>query len=320
MFCPRDGERLDTVKSESLVGQVIDARYRLERIIGTGSFGHVYEAKHVHLSRRFAVKILRDQLARDPKQRRRLLREAETACRVSHPNLVSAIDVGEPDDGPAYLVMDLAPGESLAAILGSAAPLPRERIIGLVRQIAEGLGHAHAHGMVHRDLKPSNMIVEALEGGGEHLRIIDFGLAIPEPYTPGERLTSVGLVLGTPAYLAPEQATCSAIDHRADFYSLGVVLYEMLSGLLPFEGSVVEIVSKHIHNTPPRIVPRPDPLLEALAFWLMEKRPDARPQHADHVLELLDMIEQDPSSAQIRLANWAAFDAEPTLRLSPEPA
>ena len=303
-FCPLDGARLVGDEVDPLLGAVIAGRYRIDRLLGVGSFGRVYEARHLKLSRRFAVKLPSDEAAWDTKQRQRFFREAEAASRLSHPHVVGVVDVGETEGRLAYLVMDLAPGEPLDRMVARRGQLPRGTILRILRQMLDGLTHAHDRGLVHRDLKPGNVMVE-LDGDREHVRIVDFGLAIIDPHGSGDRLTTVGTVLGTPAYLAPEQAIGGAIDHRTDLYGLGVMLYEMLSGTVPFTGSAVEIATQHVHEPPPRIARSDiDPLLEALAFWLMEKRPEARPQHACHVLELLDQIEHSPGAARERLRPW----------------
>jgi serine/threonine protein kinase len=307
--CPRDGALLIQDGFDPLIGARFADRYEIEGLIGEGSFARVYEARHALLSRRFAVKVLRGDASIDPKHRLRFLREADTAARLRHEHLVGVVDVGETDDGLLYIVMDLVPGVDLASLIETDAPFSSARTLRIFCQLATALAHAHDRGLVHRDLKPANVIVEIVDGAREHARIVDFGLALPDPGAGNDRLTTVGMMVGTPAYVSPEQALGMAIDHRADLYALGACLYEALAGAMPFDGTPVEVVQRHISEVPPRIAARGvDPLLEALAFWLMEKAPHARPPDARAVLDTLTLIEKDPASARARLARWMVDD------------
>jgi eukaryotic-like serine/threonine-protein kinase len=305
--CPRDGAILSSEDRDPLVGTVLAERYVIESVIGEGGIGRVYRARHVRMSRRYAIKVPFGELAYDSKVRTRFLHEAEATSRLAHPSVIGVVDVGETPAGLLYLAMDLAEGVALAEELHHVGPLPRERVVRIARQIAEGLGHAHDRGLVHRDLKPENVILVADDGGADRVRIVDFGIAILRDAEGNSgRLTTEGMVLGTPHYMAPEQACNLEIDHRTDLFALGLILYEMLAGVLPFEGTPVEVARKNLGAEPPRIDARVpglavDPLLEALAFWLLEKRPEARPQGAAEVVELLDRIEADPAAAAAAL-------------------
>src|SRR6185503_1058694 len=190
------------------------------------------------------------------------------------------------------------------------APMPPARIIHLVRQLLEGLYHAHEQGLIHRDFKPENVIVERDSHGAELPRIVDFGIAILRDGGAGVdsdgRLTTNGLVLGTPHYMAPEQAVADPIDHRIDLFALGIVVYEMLSGRLPYDGSGAEVARANLLLDPPPIAQRVphlevDPLLEAFARRLMAKKRDARPPTAKAARELLDLIERDRPAAAAAL-------------------
>jgi eukaryotic-like serine/threonine-protein kinase len=223
-----------------LVGQTLANRYLIETRLGEGAMGAVYRAKHVKVGRAFAVKVLHPRLLEDRKVLQRFEREAELAGRLRHPNVIGVVDVGETPDGLRYMVMDFAEGPDLASML-SSAPFPAPRVLHLTRQLAEGLFHAHEQGLIHRDFKPENVIVEKDTHGAEVPRIVDFGIAIlreggESASSPG-RLTTNGLVLGTPHYMAPEQAVADPIDHRIDLFALGIMVYEMLCGRLPFDGS-----------------------------------------------------------------------------------
>jgi serine/threonine protein kinase len=292
---------------EGLVGQVLASRYAIDGRLGDGGMGTVYRAHHVKMGRVFAIKILHRRLMANPKVVRRFGREAELAGRLGHPNVVGVVDVGETPDGLHYLVMEHAPGRSLATIIEQEAPMPAERVIDLARQLCDGLQHAHDVGLVHRDFKPENVIVDRDAHGHETPRIVDFGIAIvredvADASEPNSRLTTAGLIVGTPHYMAPEQARGEQLDQRADLFALGLILYEMLTGRLPFEGSGVDIARANIFSkTPPMGVRVPtvqvDPLLEELVHKLLEKDRDARPPSASATRELLDLIEHHRGAA-----------------------
>ena len=294
---------------ERLIGEVLASRYRIENKLGEGAMGAVYKARHVKVGRAFAVKVLHPRLLVDPKTTQRFEREAELAGRLRHPNVIGVVDVGETPSGLRYMVMDFAEGPDLATMLPEA-PFPPARIIHLTRQLLEGLYHAHEAGLIHRDFKPENVIVEKDSHGADVPRIVDFGIAIlregGESSGANGRLTTNGLVLGTPHYMAPEQAVADPIDHRIDLFALGILIYEMLCGKLPFDGNGAEVARANLLLDPPRIADRVpylevDPLLEAFARRLMEKKRDNRPASAKAARELLDLIERDREAAAAAL-------------------
>src|SRR5688500_11973628 len=252
-------------KVDKLLGEVLANRYQIEQLLGEGAMGSVYRARHVKVGRSFAVKVLHKKLLEDAKVAQRFEREAELAGRLRHANVVGVVDVGETPDGLRYMVMDFAEGDDLAELL-SEAPLTAPRIINLTRQMLEGLYHAHEAGLIHRDFKPENVIVEKDMHGLEVPRIVDFGIAILREGGDGPnahgRLTTNGLVLGTPHYMAPEQAVADPIDHRIDLFALGIVVYEMLCGKLPFAGTGAEVARANLLLDPPVISQRV-PYLEA---------------------------------------------------------
>ncbi|HMG55428.1 MAG TPA: protein kinase, partial [Kofleriaceae bacterium] len=290
--------------TDPLLGRVLAERYQILHRLGEGAMGVVYKARHVRVGRLLAVKVLHARALLDSKVAQRFAREAELAGRLRHPNVIGVVDVGEVD-GTRYMVMDYVEGPDLARLLDEA-PMPAERIIRLVRQMLDGLHHAHEQGMIHRDFKPENVIVERDRQGGESPRIVDFGIALlregsDSPDGQG-RLTTNGLVLGTPHYMAPEQAVADPIDHRIDLFALGIVVYEMLSGRLPFDGSGAEVARANLLLDPPPINKRVphlevDPLLEAFSRRLMAKKRNARPATAKAARELLDLIDRDRSAA-----------------------
>jgi serine/threonine protein kinase len=296
-------------KTDKLLGEVLANRYQIEVKLGEGAMGAVYRAKHVKVGRPFAVKVLHKKLLEDNKVAQRFEREAELAGRLRHPNVVGVVDVGETTDGLRYMVMDFAEGDDLATLLGEA-PMPPERVTHLTRQMLEGLYHAHEAGLIHRDFKPENVIIEKDDHGAEIPRIVDFGIAIlregGDSASSTGRLTTNGLVLGTPHYMAPEQAVADPIDHRIDLFALGIVVYEMLSGKLPFDGTGAEVARANLLLDPPLIAQRVpylevDPLLEAFARRLMAKKRDARPATAKAARELLDLVDRDRAAAAAAL-------------------
>ena len=299
----------EDTRDDKLIGEVLANRYQIESRLGEGAMGAVYRAKHVKVGRAFAVKVLHSRLLLDNKVLQRFEREAELAGRLRHPNVIGVVDVGETNDGMRYMVMDFAEGPDLATLLGES-PFTPQRVITLTRQLLEGLYHAHEAGLIHRDFKPENVIVERDSHKAEVPRIVDFGIAIlreggESSDSPG-RLTTNGLVLGTPHYMAPEQAVADPIDHRIDLFALGIMVYEMLCGKLPFDGSGAEVARANLLLDPPLISERVpylevDPLLEAFARRLMAKKRDLRPATAKVARELLDLIEKDREAAAAAL-------------------
>ena len=281
---------------EDLTGATIADRYVLQKCIGQGGMGRVYRAQHTLISRHFAVKVLFGTVAIDDKARERFKQEAEAISRLDHPNLVSISDYGEWEGRP-YLVMDYVEGINLAEIIGKEAPLSPERVVGLARQLAAGLQHAHERDLIHRDFKPANIIV-VREGHEERPRILDFGLAILAD-TDNQRLTTNGLVLGTPAFMSPEQACGEPIDHRSDLFALGLIMYEMLAGKHPFDGTGSAIARQNLaapvppfrKRAPEARVPA---VLEAIVFRLLEKEPAQRFQSAAQLVDALDQLYMPP--------------------------
>jgi serine/threonine-protein kinase len=294
--CMRDGTALIRTTDDPLIGTTIADRYVIEELVGEGAMGLVYRAHHARLSRLFALKLMFGDVAADVSMRLRFAQEADAASRMSHPNVVAVLDFGKTDNGLLYLAMEYAEGETLAALLRREGWLPEDRVIRLAKQMARGLGHAHRAGLVHRDFKPANVATATGDDGQDVVRILDFGLAI----TGGDghrigRLTEHGLVVGTPIYISPEQARDQMVDHRADLFALGVVMYEMLAGKPPFEGTSQEIARANVTQTPPPIAHRNpqatvSPELEALVLKLMAKKPPDRYQSADEVIAALGAI------------------------------
>ncbi len=294
--CPLCGASVQPLDGDPLVGKTLHNRYEVAECIGEGGMGRVYRAVHKYTGKEHALKVLFGDHAADPKMRARMEQEALAVGKLSHRNVIAVTDAAKTEDNSFYLVMDYVAGEDLAQIIAREAPFDRDRVINLVKQLCMGLGHAHEKGLVHRDFKSENVLITR-DADGELAKIVDFGIAVVlEAAHSGHKLTSEGMVLGTPAFMSPEQSTGAKVDHRSDLFSLGVLMYEMLCGKLPFDGSPIEIARQNLVSEPPRISDRVaaltiDPRLEDIAFGLMAKRPEDRFQSADDVLRALDAID-----------------------------
>ena len=294
-------------EADTFIGQLVFDRYRVEAQIGAGAMGTVYRGSDVTAERSVAIKVLHDHLVDEPNMLTRFRREAQNAARLAHPNVISLFDCGRTADGREVMVFEFVDGPRLTELI-EIIPA-RRRVIRLIDQILLGLEHAHLAGLIHRDLKPDNVVVELAHDGTELPRIIDFGIAIlrsPENPHEAQRLTASGIMIGTPMYMAPEQAQLDPYDHRVDLFALGVILYEMLAGVPPFEGSALEIAVAYIRNDPPTIAARAperqvDALLEQFARKLMARRPDDRFTSATEAREVLALLDTDPDLAKVKL-------------------
>jgi serine/threonine-protein kinase len=301
-----------------LVGRIVLDRYMVEAKLGQGAMGSVFRGRHVTAGTEVAIKVLHAHLVDQPVMLERFRREAKLAARVHHVNLVGVLEVGQTSDGYQLIVLELARGPSLRQLM--TGPLPAERVVQLVRPILRGLEHAHQAGLIHRDLKPDNVMVEHAADGTEIPRIVDFGIAVlrdPDGSDEAGKLTASGVIVGTPLYMAPEQAKGEAFDHRIDLFALGVTVYEMLAGVPPFMGSAIEIAIANINNEPPAIATKgvtADPVLEAFAKKLMARKPDHRFQTARAALDVLDVID-DPELAMLRMGRMDVTKARAIVEL-----
>ncbi len=251
-FCPFDGTELEPELDwdptvDPLLGSLVDDRYHIERVIGEGGMGKVYEVRHHQLGRYFALKALRRELAQDDELGARFIQEARAAAAISHPNVVQITDFGTLPTGQPYFVMELLSGYSLRALIRKGPLTPMQGIL-IARQAAEALAAAHSAGVIHRDLKPDNIHLSEGPGGRVVVKVLDFGLA---KVAGASRLSRAGVVFGTPYYMSPEQAGGEDVDHRSDLYAFGVVLYEVFAGRVPFDGdSFMNILTKHMYMSP----------------------------------------------------------------------
>ncbi len=256
-----------------MVGELIAGRYELEELAGSGGMSSVYRARDTLLERHVALKLLHEYHGADAESIERFRREARAVARLSHPNIVTVIDRGE-DGGRQYIVFEYVDGENLKELVAREGPLPVRRALELAIQVGEGLACAHDHGVVHRDVKPQNVL---LNGDGR-AKVTDFGIARSLDVDHG--MTQTGTVIGTSNYIAPEQASGRAVDERTDIYSLGVVLFELLTGDVPFPGeSFVAVALRHVHEEPPSVLElRPDvpSRVAQLVDRALAKDPDER--------------------------------------------
>jgi beta-lactam-binding protein with PASTA domain/tRNA A-37 threonylcarbamoyl transferase component Bud32 len=288
--------------------RIFNNRYRLDRKLGEGGMAMVYCGTDILLRRRVAIKVLREQYAADAEFVRRFYQEAESAAKLSHPNIVNTFDVGHQDE-TYFIVMELVDGPSLAEIIAADGQLPEPVAIDYATQIASGLAYAHRQGLLHRDIKPANILVTK----DDVVKLSDFGIArAVSQHTMA--LTKPGLVMGSVYYISPEQAQEHEIHETADLYSLGVVLYQMLTGALPYTGeSPVTVALKHIGDPVPTIDVRASgisPALAAIVNRLLQKKPEHRFQSASELATALREARERPTIAGYRIADDAPTQAQ----------
>lgn len=288
-FCGIDGERLIETADDPLIGREID-RLSITELLGQGGMARVYLAQHRHLERKVAIKVLLGDLGADRSLVRRFQREAVALSKLHHPNIVEVTDFGQTEDGLVFIVMEYLDGQSLTELLQAESVLSQARAASILKQMALALETAHAQGFVHRDLKPGNvMLVQS--AGEERVKILDFGIVglVEGGAHDGTELTAKGQFVGTPAYMSPEQVTGKKVGPSSDLYSMGVILYRMIVGRLPFTGELVEVAHKHLRDAPPP--PPPDTgELGRLALELMAKDPADRPASARAVVDRLERM------------------------------
>jgi serine/threonine-protein kinase len=296
VFCPLDGSRLlshsklsiDTRSDpgDPLVGTTVSERYRILRRIGEGGMGIVYEAEHVVIEKRVALKVLRDDFSKRQDVVDRFRQEAKSASRIGHENIVDISDFGETIHGQSYFVMEMLSGEDLANVLAREGTIAPQRAVRIAAQCCKALGAAHVKGIVHRDMKPENIFLTEREAQKDFVKIVDFGIAkmsdLETQGPPGRKLTKTGMIFGTPEYMSPEQAAGKPLDHRVDVYAIGVILYEMLVGRVPFVGDTfMGVLTQHMFEPiPPMETINPNVRvnaeLETVIFTALAKDPAQR--------------------------------------------
>jgi len=321
-FCPKDGTRLTDVGEgtstdtgrDPLLGQVLADRFRVVSMLGVGGMGTVYEAEHCFIKKRVALKLLRQEITSNPDALARFQREALAASTIGHENIVAIDDFGRLSDGRVYLTMEYLAGQPLNQVIRQG-PLTPAQIISVMLQSCHGLAAAHAKGIIHRDMKPENIFLVADgDDGGWKAKILDFGIAkVTRGDTNDTNLTKTGAIFGTPNYMAPEQALGKTVDHRSDVYAMGIILYEMLTGVVPFRSdSFLAILTLHVTKEPDppsqvagdRAVPG---VLERIAMRAIIKDPALRYQ---------DMGEMVSDLLEARQALLGDVPLESKLRLS----
>jgi serine/threonine-protein kinase len=323
--CPNDGTLLGAdatmadegaaaKPADALLGRVLDDKYRLDERLGVGGMGTVYRATHLLIERPVAVKVLNPRLVADDTAKERFRREARAAGRLQHSNAVAVTDFGETREGLVYLVMELLEGRPLREVLARDAPLDPARAVSLMLQIAAAVEAAHEAGIIHRDLKPGNIFLVQRPDSPYIVKVLDFGIAKIAADDEGnlmDTLTGTGVMIGTPRYMSPEQCDSAELTPASDVYSLGVILYEMLTGQTPFAGaSPLALALKHSSESPrpPReLVATIPPALEAVVLHALEKAPDERPADAGEFRRELFAVAE-----RLGLEHSAGFSA-PTI-------
>jgi serine/threonine-protein kinase len=282
------------MSAPSLVGEVLDGRYKITKKLGEGGMGEVYAAEHVHIEKRVAVKLLRPEIVTNKEAVDRFKQEARSASRIGHKNIIGIEDFGQLPDGRIYLCMELLGGSALNDLLKEGNLTP-DRLLNIMIQTCHGLGAAHAKGITHRDMKPENIFVTHGPGGEDVPKLLDFGIAKVAGNDGQNNLTRTGTIFGTPFYMAPEQALGQQVDARVDIYAMGVILYEVFSGSLPFQGeSFMGILTQHITTEPEPVMQRAmkagrvlPPGMDQIIAKAMAKDPERRYQTMDELVQAL---------------------------------
>ena len=296
-FCAKDGTRLldaGSKPSNGREGQMISDRYRVLKLLGEGGMGEVYLAEHTYLNKKVAIKLLRSEITSSNEAVQRFYQEAKSAARIKHESIIEIYDFGKLDDGTIYLAMEFLEGSPLADIMLNG-PMELSRAIDIVIQIADGLAAAHAEGIIHRDMKPENVFIIRDRVGRERVKILDFGIAkMSSGEGEGHGLTKTGTIFGTPHYMSPEQAMGRQLDHRTDIYSLGVIMFKMFAGSVPFKAELfMGILTQHITTPPPAPTSlRPDlpPPVEQVILKAMDKDPSRRYQSMSELIMDLQRV------------------------------
>jgi serine/threonine-protein kinase len=277
----------------SLVGQVLDGRYRITKLIGEGGMGEVYAAEHVHIEKRFAIKLLKQEIVSNAEAVTRFRQEARSSSSIGHRNIIAIEDFGQLNDGRIYMCMELLNGAALNDMIQQ--PMAADRLLNILIQTGHGLAAAHAKGIIHRDMKPENIFVTIDAQGQDVPKILDFGIAKVSGNDGQNHLTRTGTIFGTPFYMAPEQALGNPVDARTDIYAVGVIMYECFAGSLPFQGeSFMGILTQHITTEPEPVAQRAMKAGRALPMGLaeiitrcMQKNPDQRYRTMDELVNAL---------------------------------
>jgi len=316
--CPADDSVLvladdaDARATDEVLGRVIGEKFPVVGILGEGGFGAVYRAVQEPIGRQVALKVIRGGDAADPETRARFFREAKVVAALSHPAVVTLHDYGEEPDGLLYIAFELVAGRPLGELIRTDAPFDPARAVGLVCQVLAALSEAHELGLLHRDLKPDNLMVVQGSLGEEIVRLLDFGLSKSFVKADDSVATRQGIIMGTPRYMSPEQASGQPVDGRSDLYSLGILLYEMLSGQPPFlHPSPLDLLMAHIGAPVPPLPAALNlpPALENVLMRTLAKQPELRPQSADELARALEAAVAEPGPVQAAQFSRASMPA-----------
>ncbi len=326
-LCPDDGTRLVVLASpaDRLIGSQLDGRYTIKSKLGAGGMGTVYRALQHSVGREVAIKVVNPQVISDPQLIKRFLREAKLTSRLSHPNAVAVLDFGQTGDGLFYLVMELLDGRTLSEVVAAEGALPLPRLLRVASQICDALIGAHRLAIVHRDLKPSNVILLDGPAGRDLLKVLDFGLAKSlSQDTATTTMTGSGAMLGTPAYMSPEAVQGRDVGAPGDLYSLGVILYQLATGRLPFVAdTLTALLAKQTSEAPPPLGKGVPPALSNIILRLLAKEPaDRFPDAAalQSALAGVDALQSARAEPALSAAERAAIGESETLRPAPRDA
>ncbi len=297
-FCPEDGAATEVLPDagpaqDALIGTIVDGRYRIGEQIGEGGMGVVYKALHVTLNKTLALKVLRGEMAKDPEVVQRFIQEAQAATSIGHENIIDISDFGRLPDGTVYFVMEYLSGSPLNQLIKRGGSIPVSDAVTIVRQIGSALGAAHLRGIVHRDLKPDNVYLVTRGEQSTYVKVLDFGIA--KVGGASNKLTRTGMVFGTPHYMSPEQAAGQSVDARTDIYALGVIMYEMFTGRVPFDADTfMAVLTKHMFEQPaPMNAPGAGRMLgaiEQITLRALEKKPENRYQTMQELVDDLERV------------------------------
>jgi eukaryotic-like serine/threonine-protein kinase len=305
-LCPIDGQILVPLGKDRLIGTVIEDRYRVEALVGRGSMGAVYRAIQQPIGREVALKVLLHHLGDDTDAIKRFHREAKAASRLNHQHITTVYDFGVMPDGQPYLVMDFLKGVNLEELIAKKDHLTIEELHPIIKQVCEALGEAHRQGVIHRDVKPENIVLVEKDGSSNFVKVVDFGVAkfIQDPEGSMGRLTKTGNLCGSPAYMSPEQCQSKPIDHRCDIYAMGVVLFESLTGTLPFLApDLMQLMFMHVTERAPLLSEtRPDlpfsPAIVRVVNKALSKEPNDRQQSMSQLWDEFDWASRNHEAAQ----------------------
>jgi serine/threonine protein kinase len=317
-LCPRDGSSMVTVGDDPLLGLVVEGRYRIESAIGQGSAGTVYKAVQELIGREVAIKVLHDYLVSDDEFIKRFTQEAKASSRLTHPNIITIYDFGViPKGGRPYIAMDLLRGTPLSDLIAERNHLTVDEAFPMFKQVCSALAEAHRQGVVHRDIKPENIVLVERSGQKLFPIVVDFGIArLVQEESDVARITRTGTVCGSPTYMSPEQCTSSKVDHRSDIYSLAIVIYETLTGEVPFlSDELVKVMAMHLSDVPKRLSEvRPDlpfsEKLEEVVHRGLAKNPDFRYKDMDEFAQALEEACKKPEKQLVSTPTAATHTRE----------